>query len=132
MGRSTRRRPSIDPWLLVSIGLTVETAREVGARMRWQRLPRGAVIGARGARADGWCHVERGQVTSAIPLREGWPAEQPGAAAASRVDQLYGPGAWFGEEALEPAKKASGMPKLQPVPASATTLAETPRSKKKS
>ena len=100
MGRSTGRRPSIDPWLLVSIGLPVETAREVGARMRWLRLPRGAVIGARGAVANSWCHVEQGLVASAVPLREGWPAEQAGAAAMSRVDQLYGRGAWFGEAAL--------------------------------
>lgn len=69
-------------------------------RMRWQRLPRGALIGPRGAAADSWCHVERGLVASGVALRAGWQAEEPGASATGRVNQLYGRGAWFGEAAL--------------------------------
>jgi CRP/FNR family transcriptional regulator, cyclic AMP receptor protein len=96
---TTQHRPSIDPWLLVSIGLPVETARELSQRMSWQRLPRGALLGRRGEPADHWGHVHSGLVASAVPLREaGGEATAP--ESASRVAQLYGCGAWFGEAAL--------------------------------
>jgi CRP-like cAMP-binding protein len=96
---STQHRPPIDPWLLVSIGLPVETARELGDRMSWQRLPRGALIGRRGERPERWGHVHSGLVASAVSLREAW-SEDSATEETARVAQLYGPGAWFGEAAL--------------------------------
>jgi len=95
----TQQRPSIDPWLLVSTGLPVDAAQEVGERMRWQHLPRGALIARRGELAEGWGHVHSGLVASAVTLRPGWHGDG-GAAGAARVAQLYGRGAWFGEAPL--------------------------------
>ena len=95
----TQHRPSIDPWLLVSIGLPVDTARELGERMSWQRLPRGALLGRRGEPPDHWGLVHSGLVGSAVALRTDW-SDAAAAEGESRVAQLYGRGAWFGEAAL--------------------------------
>lgn len=100
---STLHRPPIDPWWLVTIGLPGDAAREIATRMQWRHLPRGALISARGAPADAWCHVHSGLVASAITLREaaGPPGDDVRAADDDhRISQLYGRGAWFGEAAL--------------------------------
>ena len=99
MRASTQHRPSIDPWLLVSIGLPVDTARELGDRMNWQRLPRGALISRRGELAQRWGHVHSGLVASAVTLRDAW-SDEAEAEGTARVAHLYGRGAWFGEAAL--------------------------------